>query len=81
MALFIRYKNRKLYDPVNSKYVTLSYLAQSIIYGASQIQVIDHATKKDITHAVVLRVLGVQQRAKLGLAQAIYMVRSTGVLK
>lgn len=47
--LIKRYSNRKLYDTVSSKYITLSQLIGFIKEGVD-IKVIDQTTKNDLTN-------------------------------
>lgn len=48
-----KYKNRKLYDTKQSKYVTLRDIVTSVASG-EQVTVIDNVTKGDITGATLL---------------------------
>jgi polyhydroxyalkanoate synthesis repressor PhaR len=50
-----RYKNRKLYDTQDSKYITLDEIVTLVKSGVS-IQVMDHANS-DITGAVLFRAI------------------------
>lgn len=51
-----KYPNRRLYDTVESKYITLPQLRQLIIQGAL-IKVIDSTTEEDITRNILLQII------------------------
>lgn len=51
-----RYTNRKLYDTVDSKYVTLENIKAMLVAGQT-VQVVDNVTKADITGTTLLSVL------------------------
>jgi polyhydroxyalkanoate synthesis repressor PhaR len=56
MRLIRRYSNRKLYDTVDSLYVTLQQLAALIRQG-EEIRVIAHATGGDITASTMAQII------------------------
>ncbi len=56
-----RYQNRKLYDTLQSRYVTLEEIAK-IIRAGNEIQVIDNKLKKDITYTTQIQLLFDQER-------------------
>lgn len=51
-----RYDNRKLYDPVESRYVTLEEVS-SIIRTGQRVKVINSKTLEDITYQVLISLL------------------------
>ena len=51
-----RYTNRKLYDTVESRYVTLDEIAQMIKAGA-EVQIIDNRTKEDLTSVTLAQII------------------------
>ena len=51
-----RYGNRKFYDAAAKRYVTLSDIAD-IVRSGEEVQVIDHATGRDITVQVMVQIL------------------------
>lgn len=54
-----RYSNRKLYDVLASKYITLVEIASRIKAGES-FYCIDNSTKQDITNKLLMSVLSTQ---------------------
>jgi polyhydroxyalkanoate synthesis repressor PhaR len=56
----VKYGNRRLYDPTESRYVTLADLCTWVIDGA-ELSVIDADTKEDITCSVLFRVMSAQE--------------------
>ncbi len=58
-----RYANRKLYDSVSRRYVTLEGVA-ALVAGGEEVEVVDQATGEDLTTLVLAQVLleGVRQR-------------------
>jgi polyhydroxyalkanoate synthesis repressor PhaR len=55
-----KYSNRRLYDPGEARYVTLSDLGAWVADGVD-LRVIDADTKEDITCAVLFRVMAAQE--------------------
>jgi polyhydroxyalkanoate synthesis repressor PhaR len=51
-----RYGNRKLYDPVGRRYVTLQDVAR-LVAGGTEVRAADQATGEDITNLVLAQVL------------------------
>lgn len=51
-----RYANRKLYDPRQSRYITLDEIAELIDAG-EEVRIIDNKTKEDITGVTLAQVL------------------------
>jgi len=65
MHLIKRYKNRKLYDTEEKRYVTLHGIATLLRDGA-EVKVVDNATKKEITSKVLAQVLADAERQNGG---------------
>ncbi len=76
-----RYGNRKFYDAAAKRYVTLSDIAD-IVRSGEEVQVIDHATGRDITAQVMVQILTKASRSTpLPLSLLTAMVRgSEGIL-
>lgn len=51
-----RYANRKLYDTVNSRYVTLEEVAEMIKNGVD-LQIVDNRTKEDLTSITLAQII------------------------
>jgi polyhydroxyalkanoate synthesis repressor PhaR len=51
-----RYTNRKLYDTVESRYVTLDEIAEMIKAGA-EVKIIDNRTKEDLTSITLAQII------------------------
>jgi polyhydroxyalkanoate synthesis repressor PhaR len=51
-----RYMNRKLYDTQDGHYVTLAQLA-ALIRAGDEIQVLEHATGKDLSAATMAQII------------------------
>ena len=56
MRTIRRYANRKLYDVVAKKYTTLQTMETAIASG-EEIQVLDHATKQDLTTQTLAQII------------------------
>lgn len=58
-----RYANRKLYDSVSRRYVTLEDIA-ALVAAGEEVEVVDQSTGEDLTNLVLAQVLleGVRQR-------------------
>jgi len=54
--LIKRYRNRKLYDTKSKEYINLSDIAQ-MLKNNETIQVIDNATKEDVTRSVLTQII------------------------
>jgi len=67
-----RYSNRKLYDTIESKYVTLNDISEMIRNGID-VKIIDNQTNRDITSSVLAHVLFNEERSRSSL--------SIGILK
>src|SRR5204863_9564442 len=51
-----RYTNRKLYDTVESRYVTLDEIAQRI-KGGAEVKIIDNRSKEDLTTVTLAQII------------------------
>jgi polyhydroxyalkanoate synthesis repressor PhaR len=51
-----RYTNRKLYDTVESRYVTLDEIAH-MIKGGAEVKIIDNRTKEDLTSVTLAQII------------------------
>ncbi len=54
--LIKKYPNRRLYDTVNSKYITLADLKQMII-GGTTVKVVDSNSEEDITRNILMQII------------------------
>jgi polyhydroxyalkanoate synthesis repressor PhaR len=59
--LIRKYSNRRLYDTVGSRHVTLDDLRQLIVSGEN-IKVIDDKSDEDLTRAVLLQIIAEQEQ-------------------
>jgi len=73
MRTIKRYRNRKLYDTQDSKYITLAVLGK-LLHDNEDIRVIDAKTKEDITGTVLTQVLLHEQRSQ-GMPVALTRIR------
>ncbi len=64
--LYKKYANRRLYDTEQSKYATLTEVAQQIRNGR-QVEVIHAKTKEDVTAFILTKILLEQAKSKNGL--------------
>lgn len=62
-----RYSNRKLYDTIESRYVTLNDISEMIRNGVD-VKIIDNQTGKDITSAVLTHVLLNEERSRSSIS-------------
>ena len=51
-----RYTNRKLYDTVESRYVTLDEIAQ-MIKGGAEVKIVDNRSKEDLTSVTLAQII------------------------
>lgn len=61
-----RYQNRKLYDTVASRYVTLDDIAV-LIRGGEDVQIIDNRTSEDLTSVTLTQIIFEQEKKKKSL--------------
>lgn len=58
-----RYTNRKLYDTVESRYVTLDEIAEMVKQG-SEVKIIDNRTKEDLTSVTLAQIVFEEEKKK-----------------
>ena len=58
-----RYTNRKLYDTVESRYVTLDEIAEMVKAGA-EVKIIDNRTKEDLTSVTLAQIVFEEEKKK-----------------
>ncbi|HZZ83085.1 MAG TPA: polyhydroxyalkanoate synthesis regulator DNA-binding domain-containing protein [Anaeromyxobacteraceae bacterium] len=71
-----RYTNRKLYDTVESRYVTLDEIAGMVKAGA-EVRVLDNRTKEDLTSVTLAQIIFEEEKktSKVGLRMLRELVR------
>jgi polyhydroxyalkanoate synthesis repressor PhaR len=74
-----RYTNRKLYDTVESRYVTLDEIAAMVRAGA-EVKVIDNRTREDLTSITLAQIIFEQEKksAQTSLSTLLGLVRQGG---
>jgi polyhydroxyalkanoate synthesis repressor PhaR len=75
-----KYPNRRLYDMVESRYITLQDLQRLVIDGI-EFEVIEKITQRDITSTVLLQVIADHERggeSVLGRDFLLQLIRSYG---
>ena len=74
-----RYTNRKLYDTVESRYVTLDEIAQMVKAG-TEVQVLDNRTKEDLTSVTLAQIIFEQEKktSKMSLRTLKDLIRHGG---
>ena len=83
LRLIKKYPNRKFYDTVDKRYVSLSGIA-SLVRDGEEVQVVDNKTGDDITTLVLSQVLRDQQRRGSLLPRSLLaalVTRGAGSLK
>ncbi len=58
-----RYANRKLYDTLRSRYVTLDQIAEMIRTG-EDVQIVDNSTKEDLTSITLTQIIFEEEKKK-----------------
>ncbi|MFP2913468.1 polyhydroxyalkanoate synthesis regulator DNA-binding domain-containing protein, partial [Pyxidicoccus sp. 3LFB2] len=58
-----RYTNRKLYDTVESRYVTLDEIAAMIKEG-TEVRIVDNRTKEDLTSVTLAQIIFEEEKKK-----------------
>src|SRR5512140_433072 len=58
-----RYTNRKLYDTVESRYVTLDEIAAMIKDGV-EVRIVDNRTKEDLTSVTLAQIIFEEEKKK-----------------
>jgi polyhydroxyalkanoate synthesis repressor PhaR len=76
-----RYTNRKLYDTVESRYVTLDEIAEMIKAGA-EVKIIDNRTKDDLTSVTLAQIIFEEEKktSKMSLETLRDMIRQGGAV-
>ena len=76
-----RYTNRKLYDTVESRYVTLDEIAAMIRAGA-EVKVIDNRTREDLTSITLAQIIFEQEKksSQTSLSTLLGLIRQGGDL-
>jgi polyhydroxyalkanoate synthesis repressor PhaR len=74
-----RYTNRKLYDTVESRYVTLDEIAQMVKAGA-EVQILDNRTKEDLTSVTLAQIIFEEEKktSKMSLRTLKDLIRHGG---
>jgi polyhydroxyalkanoate synthesis repressor PhaR len=74
-----RYTNRKLYDTVESRYVTLDEIAEMIKAGAD-VKIIDNRTKEDLTSITLAQIIFEEEKktSKMSLETLRDLIRHGG---
>jgi polyhydroxyalkanoate synthesis repressor PhaR len=71
-----RYTNRKLYDTVESRYVTLDEIAEMIKAGA-EVKIVDNRTKDDLTSITLAQIIFEEEKktSKMSLKTLLGLIR------
>jgi polyhydroxyalkanoate synthesis repressor PhaR len=74
-----RYTNRKLYDTVESRYVTLDEIAEMIKAGAD-VKILDNRTKEDLTSVTLAQIIFEEEKktSKMSLKTLLDLIRHGG---
>ena len=74
-----RYTNRKLYDTVESRYVTLDEIAE-MIKGGAEVKVVDNRTKDDLTAVTLAQIIFEEEKktSKMSLETLRDLIRYGG---
>jgi polyhydroxyalkanoate synthesis repressor PhaR len=74
-----RYTNRKLYDTVESRYVTLDEIAV-MIKGGADVKIVDNRTKEDLTSVTLAQIIFEEEKksSKMSLKTLLDLIRSGG---
>lgn len=74
-----RYTNRKLYDTVESRYVTLDEIAE-MIKGGAEVKIIDNRTKEDLTSVTLAQIIFEEEKkqSQMPLALLREIIRRPG---
>lgn len=74
-----RYTNRKLYDTVESRYVTLDEIAEMVKAGA-EVQIVDNRTKEDLTSVTMAQIIFEEEKktSKMPLPMLREIIRTGG---
>ena len=71
-----RYTNRKLYDTVESRYVTLDEIAEMIKAGA-EVKIVDNRTKDDLTSVTLAQIIFEEEKktSRMSLRTLLGLIR------
>ena len=74
-----RYTNRKLYDTVESRYVTLDEIAEMVKAG-TEVQIVDNRTKEDLTAVTMAQIIFEEEKktSKMPLPMLREIIRTGG---
>src|SRR4051812_35985649 len=74
-----RYTNRKLYDTVESRYVTLDEIAEMIKLG-TEVKIVDNRSKDDLTSVTLAQIIFEEEKKKnqMPLAVLLQIIRHPG---
>ena len=75
-----RYANRKLYDTMHSRYVTLEQIADMVREG-EDVRIVDNTTKEDLTSVTLAQIILEEEKRKksfLPLAAMRHIIQSGG---
>jgi polyhydroxyalkanoate synthesis repressor PhaR len=74
-----RYTNRKLYDTVESRYVTLDEIAEMVKAG-QEVKVLDNRTKEDLTSVTLAQIIFEEEKktSKMSLRMLRDLIRHGG---
>lgn len=74
-----RYTNRKLYDTVESRYVTLDEIAEMVKAGA-EVQILDNRSKEDLTSVTLAQIIFEEEKktSKMPLSMLREIIRTGG---
>ena len=74
-----RYTNRKLYDTVESRYVTLDEIAE-MVKGGAEVKIIDNRTKDDLTSVTLAQIIFEEEKktSKMSLRMLRDLIRHGG---
>ena len=74
-----RYTNRKLYDTVESRYVTLEEIAEMVKSGA-EVKIVDNRTKEDLTSVTLAQIIFKEEKktSKMPLGMLRDIIRTGG---
>jgi polyhydroxyalkanoate synthesis repressor PhaR len=74
-----RYTNRKLYDTVESRYVTLEEIAEMVKAGA-EVKIVDNRTKEDLTSVTLAQIIFEEEKktSKMSLRTLRDLIRHGG---
>ncbi len=65
-----RYTNRKLYDTVESRYVTLDEIAEMVKQGV-EVKIVDNRTKEDLTSVTLAQIVFEEEKKKNQLSLSV----------